>query len=1176
MHNAGTSNTTRRLSSFTQTGSAAYGSCNFADGFATVEKRQSNDSVAAYVAFKAEIILPAHTKCSVVYSYAQHLERTANASSSDALFSSLFYYYGDSESGGSDKSASETFPCSNSGSGGTPTGGSNFVHILEDRVPNELDFSGELASITYTNTTNSAKTCTAYFGFYVVSQYSGGSVIVGGTSTLTMSEKVTVESVDVKTDKLSDTYKSGGNNFNFYYNKDEINLTSVNFTDTNGVSKQIYGGTGKSPIDAAGLCALNAAGTYAFDFDIKYNAVWEDTGNKSTKRITLTIKKSTSNVTFGFVDEEIGSQSKLYLKDYAALPEIKNAHINPTAGAIAWDAGQIPNKEQNEYTWTFTPDDTNNYETVKGKRTINFVDALPTGISVYLKENSEIYDRYDTNTFTSLDNYLKSFLTVKVKYEDGSESTSPLADSEYEITTTDISVSGEQESKAISVRVTSSDVAIDGFTGSATATVKKAVIRSMSVSVASGASPLVFPVTLDEIKSNYNVYVQWNFAERELRVDGSKVTVALMDGETLKAGTLSFIFTYTDGELSKTSDPVSVNISKGAYDLSGITLTDGTADYDGQAHGIEISGDLPDGVTAEYNYACAENGYNSTEKPVNAGEYLVTVSFTHSNADYNEITLTLTATLTINKIAYPGADKIVFADKTVTFGGEYSIEAENVPEGVTVTYEGNNVSALGEHTVTAKFTHSDPNYNKIADKTATLTITDKKLYDKSGLGIAVNGGDELSLEYTGEAVTIAPTGKVKDADGNDVSNITAVVTVKKGDKEVSEIREAGVYTVTVRYTGTDSEYEPEFELKYTVTVKGEYDLSGITFENATFEYDKEEHSIEIKGELPEGVSVSYAGNGVSEIGEYVITAKFTSENPDYNAIPDLTATLIITKRKVKLVIDQLSSGAGEELAELTATVTEGSILEGDTPYILKCEADKETVGEYPVTWEYEEGFDNYYEITCEDGIYTVTKKADDPNGGGSIDMPVDIDVEFKIIQTETKKEYPQVYGYSGGYYAQLWYRNEDGTLGDEYTDEMNCMLTLKVPSDIIDAICDGDETKEKILEKLKIYCVDGDGDTVLIKNYTLARRDDESWTVKFNYDGKFRAEIVFNAAGIFLEEPSSGSSFPIWILIVVGVGLLLFILLLVLLLRRRSRADDYYDDEYYADDEDDEDDDEDW
>ena len=809
--------------------SASYGSCNFADGVATITKAPIASSVAVYVAFKADIILPAHTKCSVVYSYAQHLEVIYNNSNTigGPLVASLLYYYGDSESGGSDKSASETFPCSTTASGNTPTGGSNFVHILESRPVGVYDYSDDLDTITYINSTNGAKTCTAYFGFYVVGQYSGDSTYSGCTSTLTMSENVTVESVNVKTDKLSDIYMSGGNNFNFYYNKDEIDLARVNFTDTEGASKQIYGGTGESPINTAGLCTLKAAGTYVFDFDIKYNAVWEDTGNKSTKSIILTIEKGTPNVAFSFEDETLNSKAELYLKDYAAMPPIKNGHANPTAGTIAWDSGQTPSKAKSEYSWTFTPTDTLNYESVSGTKTIDFVDAVAKGIHVYVKDGAEIYDRYDTATYSSLGDYLKTCLTVKVFYEDGSESTSPLAGSNYNVTTTDISVTaGDSQSKTISVRVTSTDTSINGLTGSVSATVKKAVIQSMSVEQKADATNLVYPVTLDDIKNNYDVYLGWNFSARELKTDASKITVALADGEELKAGTVNFIFTFTDGDLTKTSNPVEVTINKGTY---------------------------------------------------------------------------------------PDADKITFDNKTVSFGGQHSIAVENLPEGVTVKYVYNGeefdeppvFEALNEegYEITAKFTHTNPNYEDIADITAKLIITDKEIYDKSELTVKGDGltveDNKISATYSGEAFVFAPDGKVKDNNGVEVTPTKTEVVYKLDNEVVTEIKNAGTYTVTVTYTmptdGDYADYEPSFEVKYTFTVnKADFDIKSIiSFNDKTVEYDGEVHSIVIDGELPDWITVTYLGNGGSDIGIYLATAFFSHDNPNYNAIGNMTATLTI-------------------------------------------------------------------------------------------------------------------------------------------------------------------------------------------------------------------------------------------------------------------------------------------
>lgn len=76
-------------------------------------------------------------------------------------------------------------------------------------------------------------------------------------------------------------------------------------------------------------------------------------------------------------------------------------------------------------------------------------------------------------------------------------------------------------------------------------------------------------------------------------------------------------------------------------------------------------------------------------------------------------------------------------------------------------------------------------------------------------------------------------------------------------------------------------------------------VTGITFENQTFEYDGTEKALAIGGtELPEGVTVEYFGNGKTEVGEYVVTAKFTVTDA-YYPIPDMTAVLIITEPVVK-------------------------------------------------------------------------------------------------------------------------------------------------------------------------------------------------------------------------------------------------------------------------------------
>ncbi len=85
----------------------------------------------------------------------------------------------------------------------------------------------------------------------------------------------------------------------------------------------------------------------------------------------------------------------------------------------------------------------------------------------------------------------------------------------------------------------------------------------------------------------------------------------------------------------------------------------------------------------------------------------------------------------------------------------------------------------------------------------------------------------------------------------------------------------------------------------------DYDMSNITFTDKIATYEKGvTHSLEIQGELPEGVKVSYGYNGnfdatgAATVNTHEVTAKFTHNNSRYNPIPSMTATLIVTTEHV--------------------------------------------------------------------------------------------------------------------------------------------------------------------------------------------------------------------------------------------------------------------------------------
>ena len=139
--------------------------------------------------------------------------------------------------------------------------------------------------------------------------------------------------------------------------------------------------------------------------------------------------------------------------------------------------------------------------------------------------------------------------------------------------------------------------------------------------------------------------------------------------------------------------------------------------------------------------------------------------------------------------------------------------------------------------------------------------------------------------YNGEVHTV-------EVDGEIPAN--AVVTYIGGNSFVN----AGTYDVTAVVS-----CEGYVTQKLSTTVKIErakYDISGVKFEGKEVVYDGSSHSVAISGNLPDGVSSPiYTINGKSgssaiDAGEYTVKATFVSNDPNYEAIPAMEATLKIT------------------------------------------------------------------------------------------------------------------------------------------------------------------------------------------------------------------------------------------------------------------------------------------
>ncbi len=254
---------------------------------------------------------------------------------------------------------------------------------------------------------------------------------------------------------------------------------------------------------------------------------------------------------------------------------------------------------------------------------------------------------------------------------------------------------------------------------------------------------------------------------------------------------------------------------------------------------------------------------------------------------------------------------ITFEDKTVTYdGNEHELTISGtLPEGVTVTYENNKLTEVGSVKATAIFSHNNPNYNEIPNMTATLTIKEASLKDITGISL-----EDKTYTYDGKVKSLAITGKLPEG----------VTVTYKNNENIN----AGTYEVTAILKGNGYN---TLTLKATLTInKASYDMSGITFEDKTVTYDGNEHEIVIEGTLPEGVIVTYENNKLTEVGSIDVIAVFSHNNPNYNEIPNMAATLTVEENPLYHTVKFIISD--NEFKEVLVKEGEGVKLE-DIPNI---------------------------------------------------------------------------------------------------------------------------------------------------------------------------------------------------------------------------------------------------
>ena len=411
--------------------------------------------------------------------------------------------------------------------------------------------------------------------------------------------------------------------------------------------------------------------------------------------------------------------------------------------------------------------------------------------------------------------------------------------------------------------------------------------------------------------------------------DGLTVTYAVLDGSDKGTDAKSYTLTIQgSGNFSGTATKA-WSIAKRALTSDLFTVT-GSYTYDGTAQEATYTvSDTAGNLTAnDFSVAYKNN--------VRAGNTASIVFTATEGGNYSgEVQLSFT----IAKAVYDMSG-ISFEDASYVYDGTAKtlVITGTLPAGVTVSYSANSLTNVDSLEVTATFTGDADNYETIPSMTATLTIT-QAAYDISGITL-----EDATVTYDGQPHTLKITGTLP-------SGVT--VTYENNGQTA-----AGSYIITAILTGSD-ESHPIHSMTATLTIeKATYDMSGVTFENATYTYDGSEKTLAIGGVLPAGVTVEYTTNTLIEAGSLGVTATFTGDAENYEAISPMTATLTIEKATPEYTKPEgITAIVGQTLDEIALpegwSWTDGSLTlneEGET-VITAVYTPEDTENYNPVTVE---------------------------------------------------------------------------------------------------------------------------------------------------------------------------------------------------------------------------------
>ncbi|MBQ6389300.1 MAG: BspA family leucine-rich repeat surface protein [Mogibacterium sp.] len=349
-------------------------------------------------------------------------------------------------------------------------------------------------------------------------------------------------------------------------------------------------------------------------------------------------------------------------------------------------------------------------------------------------------------------------------------------------------------------------------------------------------------------------------------------------------------------------------IRKADYDMSSVQWNyNGEFTYNGRMHEVVLRG-LPDGVRAVYsgNAAAVTGSYEAVAD---------LIPFDEEN--YNKPSIA-NCNWQIVKADYEMAPVRWDCVGAKTFNGRpQNVMLDQLPNGVTAAYTGNEATDVGKYTAKAVLTVSDPaNYNTPAVSDCDWEIIPAD-YD---LSVTEWDYEPGKLVYDGERKSI------------ELRQLPETVQVEyEGNSGI----QAGDYLATAVFRSTDTNFRAPETVKFPWSIgKADCDMKDVRWDYTNeFTYDGTPKKVEVTG-LPANVSVEYENNAATDAGSYTAVARFITDTVNFNVPEEMSCDWVIRKadadiRRVRWDYSQAFSYDGEnktvELAGLpdylTATYT---------------------------------------------------------------------------------------------------------------------------------------------------------------------------------------------------------------------------------------------------------------